>query len=265
MAYVDMNAGLGVKYTETSLWTNSTPTSSFSAQAVTLSQSMADFKYLKIKVAPSTTSTSGQYFEDIVLVSELQRTQSSIQEGVRDRLVLGFARTTYDYERPYYYASNTSIYFMATAQAGTNTTNNSRNIPLEILGLNELDTEGTISPLLWSNSSPTTLFAGQTIQLDLSEYDGILVEFKGYTTQDFPTATGWKCSSYASKSATQTQPMMYGGSSGNTYYWARRTMQATDTGVTFGTGLYVTQSAGGVNNNAYCIPMYIYGIKGSVV
>ena len=154
--------GGGGKYTETSLWTNSAPTSSFSAQAVTLSQSMADFKYLKIKVAPSTTSTSGRYFEDIVLVSELQRTQSSVQEGVRDRLVLGFARTTYDYERPYYYASNTSIYFMATAQAGTNTTNNSRNIPLEILGLNEL-AHGTVQTATGTcerGASPVTVNLG---------------------------------------------------------------------------------------------------------
>ena len=126
--------GGGGKYTETSLWTNSASSSTFAAQDVSLSESMANFDFLKIKVAPNTTSTSGQVFTDIIIVSELQRTQSATQEGVRDRFILGLARVTYDYERSYYYVSNTSIHFNVAVQSGTSTTANGRIIPLEIVG-----------------------------------------------------------------------------------------------------------------------------------
>ena len=69
--------GGGGKYTETSLWTNPSPTSSFSGQTVTLSDSVSNYKYIAIK-----SGFNSSYYSDsesmtiVVPVDELKRLQT---------------------------------------------------------------------------------------------------------------------------------------------------------------------------------------------
>lgn len=39
------------------------------------------------------------------------------------------------------------------------------------------DTYGEVQVLLWTNSTPSVAFAAQTVTVDLTEYDGVIVEF----------------------------------------------------------------------------------------
>lgn len=106
---------------------------------------------------------------------------------------------------------------------------------------------------LWTNPNPTASFAAQTVALDLSGYDGVIVQtkrsdgdnhrlhhivFKGYLTH-------------------LTMPL------GNPFI---RDCTMTDTGVTFGNGFYFTSFAGSgtATANTTSIPTAIWGFKGIV-
>lgn len=128
--------GGGGRYTETSLWTNSAPTSNFAAQTVTLSDSIDNYKYIAIeyKYAPDTSDS----FTSIYSVNDLKK---SVKDGntVHDVCTLGIqaANNNY-YARVVSYVSSTSIAFSKYSQLGGTGTGANNAIPLEILGLNEL-------------------------------------------------------------------------------------------------------------------------------
>lgn len=207
--------GGGGKYTETSLWTNSAPTNSFSAQDITLSEGMSDFKYLKIRCAISTSSSTG-IFEDIVLVTELSNTSSATVNNTRDRLVLGLGRDTYDYERAYYYVSNTSIHFNPAYQSGTSTTTATKIVPLEILGLNELDHGEVLSvsnPMICTPFRNTAPSGGTLTFTEAGTY--LLVYFnQTTTTTETPTAVSGSMTIKRTLSAV-TSANAYSSISGN--------------------------------------------------
>ena len=125
--------GGGGRYNETSLWTNSAPTSNFAAQAVSLSDSIDNYKYLRVRYRMSTTDASE--YSCIFLVDDIKH--SSASTNVPQFSVV--ARTTTTYVRTFYYVSGTSL--QMNAAYVMNNTGNVTNvaIPLEILGLNELD------------------------------------------------------------------------------------------------------------------------------
>lgn len=103
--------------------------------------------------------------------------------------------------------------------------------------------------LLWTNASPTSAFAAQTVSLDLSGYDFVLV--------------------YAMWSKTYQQPVppffafigivdaILIGLQSNNAASLERSFNVTSTGVAFGVG-----KLGGSTNNEMLIPYRIYGIKG---
>ena len=100
---------------------------------------------------------------------------------------------------------------------------------------------------LWTNASPTSAFAAQTIALDLSGYDAIILVNRHWTNNSL-------CRSH------------YIPIDGNTYGcpvqnyvggWAGRTCTATASGVVFDSGV---GTSGNDNNGG--IPLAIYGIKG---
>lgn len=108
---------------------------------------------------------------------------------------------------------------------------------------------GATFDLLWTNSSYTSAFAAQTVSLDLSAYDAVLIVFLANTTDlDRQSSmivlkNGYQhilCTMYAGGTALRT-----------------RYVTATDSGVTFAGG-YNNTSAGNGNN----VPYKIYGIKG---
>lgn len=108
--------------------------------------------------------------------------------------------------------------------------------------------------LLWTNASPTSDFAAQTVSLDLSGYDAVLIEFYAARTRQYlRTAIGLKgVHSYLESSI--------GG------YVGLRGFTPSDYGVAFAAGEYVSyfnQSSNSIAEWAdACTPVRIYGIKG---
>ena len=122
--------GGGGRYTETSLWTNQSPSSSFATQTVTLSTGLSNYKYVMFKVAYA-TNTLNQTWNLIAKVTDfISATQSNSVPNyiLAERNTSGTMRY-----RSAYYVSDTSIKFDTATGSDANL------IPLEILGLNELD------------------------------------------------------------------------------------------------------------------------------
>ena len=101
---------------------------------------------------------------------------------------------------------------------------------------------------LWTNSSPSSDFAAQTIPLDLSGWNLIAVLAKtttsGNTTSVFLAAVG-------------TGSILSVPNLGSTQYFYKRTMDVQTTGVTFSTGY---RNTSGTSGASYCIPTAIYGL-----
>lgn len=111
---------------------------------------------------------------------------------------------------------------------------------------------GGIPPkLLWTNPSPTSAFAAQTISLDLSNFDGVIIEGNSYTSsadkgfREYIKIGETKCGGRLNLSNTA------GGS---------RPFTVTNTGVSVGNSM----ADEGLNNNM-SIPTKIYGVTGQNV
>ena len=105
--------------------------------------------------------------------------------------------------------------------------------------------------LLWTNASPTSSFAAQTVSLDLSGYDVIAVVFTGENGNGrrmlFSLIDG---NEYASNFVTIVS---------GTVYTKQRLYNTSSTGIQFG-GNYQDGSSG--TNDTQNVPTAIYGIKG---
>ena len=108
--------------------------------------------------------------------------------------------------------------------------------------------ETTHTVKLWENDDPAATFAAQTVSLDLSNYDGISILYRNQTDGAYHLNTG-----HIPKG---TQGVLwYGYQSGNHVH---RGFTANASGVTFN----ACQYSGGSNDNKFCIPLIIYGVKG---
>ena len=107
--------------------------------------------------------------------------------------------------------------------------------------------------LLWTNPNWNSVFAAQTVSLNLSGYTAIMTVF-AYATS-VKTRRGTQTQLVDGATYTFEAPHTSGGN-----YWFRREVTASTTGVTFGTGGYFEDGSlqGG---DLYTMPLYIYGIK----
>ncbi len=122
-------------FTETTLWTNSSPTSSFDAQTVTLSQSMANFTYLKIKFASSTSYYSDSYCSSIIVsVTDFKKSTEAQWKPIVG-LVTKIQSSGGNRCRRAFYSSNTQVEFSAANQISGTTTTNTSCIPISIVGM----------------------------------------------------------------------------------------------------------------------------------
>lgn len=107
----------------------------------------------------------------------------------------------------------------------------------------------TSMKLLWTNASPSSSFAAQTISLDLSEYSIIAI-----------------ASSYAVDNMIETWSFCSVGATGWLYHFVnyrqRRDISATASSVIFGNGQEAAQTGNLGTNNNVMIPYKIFGIKG---
>lgn len=112
--------------TETTLWTNSSSTSSFAAKDVTgLSAGIDTFDYIRITYRASTSDSTSQSttFAASELPSSSGRTTIGMMVGNSTRF------------RPIYKSSNTSIYFYASYTPSSTSSSNTYVIPTKIEGI----------------------------------------------------------------------------------------------------------------------------------
>lgn len=107
---------------------------------------------------------------------------------------------------------------------------------------------GVTMQALWQNSSPTSAFAAQTVQVDLSKYDGILLFFLATTTDTNRMSSMICLKGYKSVFSD----VVVGATAIRS-----RTATVSNTGVEFSTGYNNTSS-----NTSSAIPYKFYGIKG---
>lgn len=105
--------------------------------------------------------------------------------------------------------------------------------------------------LLWTNASPSSAFAAQTIALDLSGYDFVMVVFQHWTSSDVNNSAFCRIGAY-------------GRLESHDYSLAYRDYHPETTGVYFNTGILVASYGNSSiqQNTSAIIPLQIYGIKG---
>lgn len=111
--------------------------------------------------------------------------------------------------------------------------------------------------LLWTNASPGSAFAAQTVSLTLSGYEAVIITFTQYTERQyqapaiFTTVGQYFVANYAHPEG-----------SGNYAWICDRVGQATTTGVVFQrcNGVKATGTGNSVLNT-WLIPYQIFGIK----
>lgn len=116
---------------------------------------------------------------------------------------------------------------------------------------------------LWENASPTSVFAAQTVPIDLSEYDCFDIDFRAYPK----LSSGKNATVRVRKNEASTAWCVVGGQGDQTGVpsFITRMINATDSGISFGecysaevTSNFKVPSTPG----AFLIPLRIYGIKG---
>ena len=114
------------------------------------------------------------------------------------------------------------------------------------LGLTGAETK----TLLWTNASPTSEFAAQTISLNLSGYDAVEIQFTGVLA---------KC-----LVGRDAQAIYLGATETTSYSILRsRIYGVTANGITFNNAVYKVSNANTLNiANNLLIPIKIYGVKG---
>lgn len=108
------------------------------------------------------------------------------------------------------------------------------------------DTYGEVQTLLWENPNPKLDFAPQKVTIDLSEYDGCIIEFNADASA---TLLGTRIKSGKTSIGGGFTSVNADGS------FSRTSVIASD-GVTFNAG-YLN----GNISNGHCIPAKIYGYK----
>ncbi len=108
--------------------------------------------------------------------------------------------------------------------------------------------------LLWTNASPTSNFSAQTLSIDLSNYSFLIVKSIRSTSSTTQSAL-----SIVEVGGGDT--LVLGGCAAGVSPTARN-VNATSTGINFSTG-YLSGNSG--TNDAWSIPVKIYGVRGTLV
>lgn len=168
-------------YQETSLWTNSSPTSSFAAQTVTLSDDVDNYDFIKVVMRASTSDAT--IISETIPVAQFKQSSESAASGVRGGLSARVSSKTC--VRSFYYSDDTTIGFTAGYQLNSTTANSSSCIPTEILGI-----KGKPQPDIfdfYDSQFSTTAQATYTFNTDLEYCYAISQKSTG---NYYPTYTG---------------------------------------------------------------------------
>lgn len=102
---------------------------------------------------------------------------------------------------------------------------------------------GMIIDLLWTNPNPTSAFAAQTVALDLSGYDAVIIRVDQERCKTYVCFVGYQYD-FATVPSGYT-PASFG-----------RLATISSSGITFGSGYYNT----GINDTVI-VPAQIYGVR----
>ena len=125
------------------------------------------------------------------------------------------------------------------------------------LGVTLANLGGVSMKSLWANASPTSNFAAQTISLNLSDYEYVLVRYL-YST-DYQNID-----QIAIVKVGKEAYLTFTGAVSTSIYVTQRTISVGSNSVAFGAPAYKTyaSTSSPTANNKYCIPVEIIGIKG---
>lgn len=117
----------------------------------------------------------------------------------------------------------------------------------------------TIIKLLWTNASPGSTFAAQTISLDLSEYDLVFIKVRLETG-----STSYISAMMEVGSAVNVYSTSYIATNGYTMATNYRTLTIANDGIECGDAYRksYTATTSGTANNILLIPVKVFGIKG---
>lgn len=108
---------------------------------------------------------------------------------------------------------------------------------------------------LWENASVASEFNAQTLSIDLTDYDMVLIRFR---TPNDELDTGSAICEVGARAGLSTTTY-----SNNTLYYYYRAATITRTGIEFGAGWYNKAGSSTTSNTGLaCAPVSIYGIKG---
>lgn len=115
----------GKPYQKTVLWENSSPTSDFASQAVTLSDDITNYDVIRFTYKDSKSGTDIDYIETSV---------ADFLETVGGASFIGFV-SSQSYCRRICFSTITEISFSNNLRLNASGTSNSTNIPLKIIGI----------------------------------------------------------------------------------------------------------------------------------
>lgn len=133
MAYVPMTAGGGGSMTETTLWTNSDPTTAFASQTVNLSGNLSDYEYIGFECRFSTT-----YDNRLMTYVKASDFPDCVAETNEPMPCFFSYNSTYFYCRLIQYASDTTVTIGGCYRGkptGTWAAQSAALIPLRVVGL----------------------------------------------------------------------------------------------------------------------------------
>ena len=109
------------------------------------------------------------------------------------------------------------------------------------------NTYGETQVLLWTNSNPSSNFAAQKVSIDLSNYDGVIIEFRSKRDNKLLNIT---------KLGKNELVENFGSGNTNNESRTRNINAIDDTGITFSDG-YLN----GIANSGHVIPNKIWGYR----
>jgi len=249
--------GGGQQYTETSLWTNSSPTSDFAGQDVTLSESFDNYKYVKVRYKLSKTNNTEAAL--IVTSDDLKKSL-----GGDNQINMNFGgRTTTTRDRIVRYINSTTLTITVAYHLNGTTTSTSDLIPLEILGLNELDHGKNFDEtILWTNNAPTSSYAGGSsvsLSQDIDNFDYIKVNYRLSTTDSTEASVLMSVADIKNSIASNNHNIMMFFSRPNAAsYYGRYVSYSSDTSLIISPAYQWNTTS---TNNNCAIPLSIVGCK----
>lgn len=236
------------------LWTNSSPTSSFADQTITLSDSIDNYTSLAVTFKLSTT-------EGMIYTTKLS--VEDFKKCTNPATILNPASyakiSSVLYARRFYYASDTTIYFATSYRVNASGSDNTANIPIQISGVKEEHVSTENETVLWTNPSPTATFAGKNVTLSdsINNYKYIKFTWKT-TTTDTTSSSAYVLSSDLASMTNSNGSRFLSLSSLWTNVYSRNITYNSATSVSIATS--TRQGASG-SNNGVNIPLEILGIN----